>query len=252
MRLAVAFLTVLPAWPRPTDDAAARAVAWYVPVGLGVGALLALATAGAWWALPPFPAAALVVTAWAAVTGALHLDGLADCADAALAPVPAARRIEIAHDVHHGTFAVVAVVALLLLKVSALAGLGRAEAVALVLIAPLPARLAAVAALRMLAPARPGGMGAAARAGATPAALVVGGMLTVAVAALAFGWTGLVVATGGLLAGLGAAAWVAARLGGVTGDVCGAAIEVAEAAALCLGAALVHHGATAFPLGGWR
>ncbi|HEX8359223.1 MAG TPA: adenosylcobinamide-GDP ribazoletransferase, partial [Longimicrobium sp.] len=68
----------------PVTPADLRAsTAWYPLVGL---ALAALPTAALLAPLPALPRAALALAAWVAVTGALHLDGWADCCDAAFAP----------------------------------------------------------------------------------------------------------------------------------------------------------------------
>ena len=123
----------------------------------------------------------------------------------------------------------------------------RADAAALLVAAPVAGRTAAVAALRFVRPARAGGMGADARAGATAAAIAAGIVLSLLAALVAFGLAGGVLAAAGIAAGIGVAWWIAGRLGGLTGDVCGAAIEIGETAALLAGAALLQHGVGAFP-----
>src|SRR5262245_48439166 len=84
-RTAFGLLTVLPVGG--SRWAPVRAVAWYPAVAVVLGALLAGAAAVSFEWLSPLLAAALVVALWAVLTGALHLDGLADTADAAFAPV---------------------------------------------------------------------------------------------------------------------------------------------------------------------
>ena len=80
MRAALAFLTPWPGARLPTP----RALRWF-PL---VGALLGFVLGGLWWVTAkawPLPvAAAIVVVADLALTGMLHLDGLADCADGML------------------------------------------------------------------------------------------------------------------------------------------------------------------------
>jgi len=241
-REAVRLLTVIPVGSSARPAAPASAVAWYVPVGLLAGGLLALAAFAAWEAFPPMLAAVAVVACWAALTGALHLDGLADTADAALAPVSRERRLAIARDVAHGTFAVVAVVVLLAVKAAAIAGMSRDGAVAVMLLAPVSARATAVAAMRIFPPARAEGMGAATRVGATPA-VVAGGMAIAGVTAfVALGPVGIASAGIAVASGLAVAAWIAGRMGGLTGDGYGAVIELTEAAALCVTAAFFANG----------
>ena len=81
--VAIGFLTRIPVPARVFDDASARSqsLAWYPLVGVLIGTLLCALV----WALPdakPLLVAAIVLLAWVAITGALHLDGLADSADA--------------------------------------------------------------------------------------------------------------------------------------------------------------------------
>ena len=88
MRAALGFLTVV-GGATPRDD---RAPAWF---GV-VGALVGLAVGGAWWVAgelwPALLAAVIAVAVDAALTGFLHLDGLADSADGLLPPVDRAIR----------------------------------------------------------------------------------------------------------------------------------------------------------------
>lgn len=82
LAIAFGFLTRLP-MPKVAWDVQAQAASlkWYPFVGLVLGAIFVLAA----WCLqhmPSLPAAAVMVALWVIVTGALHLDGLADSADA--------------------------------------------------------------------------------------------------------------------------------------------------------------------------
>src|SRR5262245_60421135 len=81
--LAVRFLTVLPIRGREAagPDALGRAAWWFPIVGLALGAALALIDRALQATVTPLVAAALVLTFWKAITGAIHLDGLADCLD---------------------------------------------------------------------------------------------------------------------------------------------------------------------------
>jgi adenosylcobinamide-GDP ribazoletransferase len=236
---AVTFLTTLPAPVRlPSTPDLGRAARWFSLVGLLIGLALWGVQALAGWLFAPWLAGGLVVVAWAALTGALHLDGLADCCDGLLAPVAPERRLEILRDPRLGSFGVAGLVLFLVLKVGAVAAVGPAAVgPAALLLAPAWARwLLLIAAQRPQA--RPDGMGAAFAATLTPRTLGIAAIVPVAVVALSgaplTALLALVVATG---AALGAARLAEARLGGVTGDVYGLVVELAELAVLLVFAA---------------
>lgn len=122
--LAVQFLTRLPT-PQVRDfrqDDLTRSAVWHPFVGALIGALLALPL----WALPDHPwlAAVLALLLWVWVTGALHLDGLGDVADAfGASHRDPARFLEVLKDPRMGVFGVVTVAMQLLLKLVLLAEL---------------------------------------------------------------------------------------------------------------------------------
>lgn len=240
LRTAIGFLTVLPAGQAAWQPA--RAVAWYPVVGVVLAAIVACAVALIGWAFPPLLAGVLGVGAWAILTGALHLDGLADTADAAFAPVPRGRKLEILADVHHGTFAVVTVALVLLAKAAALGSIEGRSAAAAAAFAIVSARGVLPLVMRVFAPARPGGMGAAAHEGATPAVAALGLLIGLVAAIVTFSWVGVVVFAGAGGGMLTAGAGLSARFGGLTGDCYGSLIEAGELAVLVTVAALVAHG----------
>lgn len=232
LALAVGTLTALrmPVQGNVGQEDLRASTAFYPLVGLGVGAVPALALL---LPLPPLPAAALALALWVAVTGALHVDGWADCCDAAFAPPAAdpeatrAKRLRILADPHHGTFGVAGTFLLLLGKWSALVHVPAAAP----LVAAAVGRWAMVFALRAFPPARAGGLGAT-FAGRVPLATA-----TLLLAAILLGvWLAVDVGPWAALVGAGAAVagagFLARRFGGVTGDVCGAVGEVAELAVL--------------------
>lgn len=230
--IAVGFLTRLPVPARVFDDVAARAtsLAWYPAVGLLLGILLA----GLAWSLqglPPLLAAALLLLAWVAVTGGLHLDGLADSADAWAGGLgDRERTLAIMKDPRCGPAGVVAIVLVLLLKFAALASLPPSAWPSL-LLAPLLARTALTAAFTTTGYMRSGGLGSAlvnAPRFACAVAMLAAALLTIALATL-IGLLALAMAT------LVVLAWRRAcmrRLGGITGDTAGALTEMVEAAVL--------------------
>lgn len=230
--VALQFLTRLPlSLSRPPDAAAQRrSLYWYPAVGLVVGAALLLA---AWLtsALPPAPRAALLLALWALLTGLLHLDGLADCADAWLGGHgDRARTLAILKDPRAGSAAVAMLVLVLLLKFAALQTLlASGAATPALLLAPLLARAAVPVLFASTPYVRDGGLGAVLAREADRRALL-GVAALAALPALACGaWAALLAVAG---VGFFVRALALRRLGGFTGDVAGALIELAEAAAL--------------------
>jgi adenosylcobinamide-GDP ribazoletransferase len=211
-------------------------------VALVIAAPGALALAlGAALGLPDAASAALCLAASALATGCFHEDGLADAADGLGGGATREARLTIMKDSRVGTFGASALALSFLLRAAALAGvsasLGAGAAVAAWLIAAALARLIGLAPLFLLEPARAAGLAALAQ---RPAAgpLARGALLALVVAALGAMAGGLSFAA--LLAGLvgaaaatGALVAIARRLiGGQTGDIAGAAEQLAEIALL--------------------
>ena len=228
---AVAFLTRVPVGRRVAVDGAdvARGGAWFPLVGAAVGAVaggLADALAGSLGA--PL-AAVLGIAAATALTGALHLDALADAADA-LGATSRERALEIMRDHAIGAYGATALVLGLAAKVAALAALapGR-DALRYAVCAAAVARVVPLLLSAALPYARPGAGAGRVLDGARPLRLAV----AVGIAAGLCAWLHALplLAVGAAVA---AAVGLAARrgLGGVTGDVLGAAVELTEIAAL--------------------
>lgn len=233
--IAIQFLTCLPVPLKrpPTAWEIGASLLCYPLVGLGIG--LVLLGLDSWLAgRADLVSAALLLTVWVMMTGALHLDGLADTADAWLGGFgDRTRTLAIMKDPRSGPAAVVAVVLVLLLKVAALqALLTRPEGASGLLLAPLLGRTALVLLFLTTAYVRPGGLGEAlARHLPRRAAWVV-----VAMALAGAGWvTGpagwRALAAAGLMF-LAVRGWLLKRLGGTTGDTAGALVELTECAVL--------------------
>ena len=241
--LAVSLLTTvpvgqrLPARIRPEDQG--RSVVCYPLVGLLIGAVLVLAE-GVFRGAAPLLAAALLLAVWVGITGALHLDGLADCIDAACAGHGDPSRILTAmKDPAAGPVAVAAIAVVLLIKFAALATLlaRGGSIVGLLLAVPMLARAAAAALMATTAYRRDEGI-ARDQAATRPQGAI--GLAVVAV----FIAGGLLLPSGlwvliALLAGVVGWGWRRiwqVLIGGYTGDVVGALIELIETAALIAGA----------------
>ena len=233
--LALGFLTTLPTRRVPyVEGGLGRSAAWFPVIGLLIGVLLLLMQAAAALIFGPGVAAVLVVVLWAMLTGGLHLDGLADCCDGLLVSAPRERRLEIMRDPRVGSFAVTGLVLVLLLKAAAVFSLraGSPASLALVL-APLWARWWILSTARR-PPARTDGLGSSFSAALTPRLLGYALVLPLALLGIGawFDWRSLVAVVFSGLACLGVLQLAQARIGGITGDVLGAVVELTEVAFL--------------------
>ena len=236
------FLTALPVplWRAPTPAERGAAVAWYPLIGLMLGSIVALVDYGLRHSTLAAPViGVLLVALLALLTGFLHLDGLVDTCDAALASRSREERLAIAHDPQAGAFGVVGVVLLLLLKVSLLAGPLGAHRVAVLIYFPALARCVMSAAVIMLPSARGvEGMGGSVKAHARPWMLGVAATIALIPTFVTLRWHALAMILGAIIGGACVAILALRRLGGMTGDVYGAICECAEVGAL-LATALV-------------
>jgi adenosylcobinamide-GDP ribazoletransferase len=228
--------------PRGDMERVARAQAWFPAVGLLLGLALLALDRLALRALPEASVDVLLVVALALLTGALHLDGLADTADGLLGGATPDERLAIMRDVHAGTYAVVAVACVLAMKWAGLAALPGEVRVEAILIAPCLARWALLVTAAQFPYARAEGTGAAFRAHAWPTAAAIGGATALVAAVVLLGAGGAAAVAFAAACGLGVGAYATRMLGGVTGDVYGATVEVTEALALLFIAALAHRG----------
>ena len=249
-RVALSMFTVIPARVGGAldDGAAARAILWLPAIGLllgGAGAGIVLAAGRLNPAGPGrLLGAALAIAAVAALTGGLHLDGLADTADGLGSRRPADGALEVMRRSDIGPMGAAALVLVLLIQVTAVAAVPRLPlAAAALALAEVTGRVAVVIATSSPA-ARPGGFGAlvAGRTTAVHRSLTAGLLACAATAAgLAAGGPGLAArALAAVLAGLLAGGLLQRtaerRLGGMTGDVFGAILQVSAATVLVAGA----------------
>jgi adenosylcobinamide-GDP ribazoletransferase len=230
---AVAFLTRAPVGRFVALDGTdvARAAPLFPLVGGAVGAcsgLLADAIAGP---LPGLVAGLLGVALAALLTGAIHLDALADTADA-LGGRTRAEALEIMRDHAIGAYGATALVLVLLLDAATLGALAtRDDAVLAALAAGAAGRAAMLPIAAALPSARHGGGQGGVLAGLGPGKAIAGSLLALLLAAPA-GTAGFaaVLAAAGVSAAL--AGFYRVWLGGFTGDLLGAAAKLADTAAL--------------------
>ncbi len=233
--IALQFLSSLPLQlPRmPTPEEQGRSLLCYPLVGLLFGLLL-LAAAWLLEGAPPALAAALLLTLWVALSGALHLDGLADSADAWLGGLgDRERTLAIMKDPRSGPMAVVALVLLLLLKFAALLALLEAGQWLALLLVPLLARASLLGLFLGTPYVRAGGLGAA-MAAHLPRTAGRRVLLLSGAACLLAGWSGLLAVAAALGVHLLLRRQLLRRLGGTTGDTAGALLELSECALLVL------------------
>lgn len=217
----------------------AAAAPWFPAVGALVGAVVATVGVGAGALWPVGVAAALAILVNVLLTGALHLDGLADCADGSGGHTRE-RRLAIMKDHAVGVYGAAAVVFDLLLRTLCLAGLlvvGPGVAFAGIVAAWTLSRAAMLPVALVLPYARSGGTGQTVIDGLTRVrcAVGLGGTILLALVLVvpSAGFLALLAAlAAAALAALGPSLWAGARLGGATGDVLGAVAECALIGAL--------------------
>lgn len=228
--IALQFLTRLPITLRrqPADTDSGASLLYYPLVGLLIGILmllLAYLSRGG----GPLLQAALVLALWVGITGALHIDGLADVADAWVGGQGDRQRtLQLMKDPTCGPMAVSVVVIMLLLKLAALHSLLQKGDWSLLLLVPALGRGSLVAAFLFIPYIRAGGLGAVlvANLPAAPARwlLLGGGLASVLVWGMV---AAAMIGAAGLLF-LFCHRALMQRIGGLTGDAAGALCELTE------------------------
>ncbi|UPG94142.1 adenosylcobinamide-GDP ribazoletransferase [Luteibacter aegosomatissinici] len=238
--IAFGFLTRLPL-PKVAWDVRAQAASlkWYPLVGFVLG-LIVVAAAWCFQHVPSLPAAALLLVLWVIVTGALHLDGLADSADAWIGGMgDRERTLAIMKDPRCGPAGVMSLILVSLIKFAALTALVGAGSPAIdtantlpwaLLLPPLLARGALVALFLTTPYVRDNGLGAPLR-GAPALGCQVAVILTI-FSTFAFGYAGAKAFIAALLVGIFWRRACMKRINGFTGDTAGAMVELIEAATL--------------------
>jgi adenosylcobinamide-GDP ribazoletransferase len=230
-RIAFGLMTTLP-FRLPDDWQAGdsgRASVWYPFVGLIIGGLTWLTWMGTTRLFSPLVAGILTLIVWVALTGGLHLDGLADCCDGLLASTTVERRLEIMKDPRLGAFGGIGLVLTLLLKAAVLSSLTPQSALGILLAASLARWCILPAGLLPLA--RPSGMGADFKAGFRSWFIAAGAIIPLALS-IFLGTRGLISLAAGLISAALVLRLAKSRINGVTGDVFGMTVEVVEVISL--------------------
>jgi adenosylcobinamide-GDP ribazoletransferase len=236
-QLAFQFLTRFPVGRATREGAdAGRSCAWFPLAGAAMGLLVAGAAYLARGHVPAPLAGVLAAAALAWLSGGLHLDGLADLFDGLSGGHGDRDRIlAIMRDGRIGAHGAAALVLVLLVKAAALAELAARGDPWMIAAAPAVARFAAVPLVVWFPYAREEGLGKAFRGTAGSREIAVAALLAAAALAPAVPRS-LASATAALAVAGALALAVRRRLGGLTGDVYGAAIELAEVAFLSVAA----------------
>lgn len=241
--LAVGTMTVLPVrGPRAVDMPRAAVAMSIAPVAvLPAGVFIAAAAAAFdWVGLPHLVAASLLIAAGVLATRALHVDGLADTVDGLAASYDRERALTVMRTGDVGPAGTAAVVLVLGVQVFAAATvLAHDQGWIAVAVAWCCARTAlTLLCVRGVVAARPEGLGAAV-AGSVPVAVLVVVLVAAAAAMSGAGllldrpwWQGVLAMVTAIVV-LGALLQrCRARLGGITGDVLGAGVEICAAVLL--------------------
>lgn len=232
LQAAVKLLTIVPFGGGASGERALARSPVFFPV---VGAAIGLASAAVWnvtadW-FPDAIAAVFAIVTSLVLTGGLHIDGLADTMDGLFGGRSRARKLEIMSDPGVGAFGATAIALSLLLRWSILTSMDPDSDWLLLVVAATLSRATVAGVMTTFPYAREQGIGSvysASKGLVIPVVAIIG----VGVA-FAFGsGAGLVAAGFAALVGVAVALYAKRKIGGLTGDVYGAIVELAELAAL--------------------
>lgn len=240
--IAVQFMTTIPIKLPclPSREQNALSMLFYPVIGLMIGGVLWLVAS--YVQLPMMLLSCVVMVVWVWLTGGLHLDGLADTADAWVGGFGDRQRtLTIMKDPNTGAMGVIAIVLCLALKWAAVYCLLELDAVLALLFVPMLGRMSALALFATTPYVRQHGLGSALQD--VPKYLLWLVMLGFGAAVFALSWQMAVVMIGVWAVMLAWLRWrFVGRIGGITGDTVGASIEVVEVAMLVAVVAVLYGG----------
>jgi adenosylcobinamide-GDP ribazoletransferase len=228
---AIQFLTVLPIPGDVTGDVEGlgKGVPFFPVVGLLIGFIAAMLVFVLAAILPPFPACALIVIFLIAVSGGLHMDGLADTADGFFSARPRERILEIMRDSRTGVMGVIAVVCAIMLKVSLLVSLPHSTRLGIIFLMPLAGRCALVMMMTGIPYVRSeGGLATLFVKRRSWLHAIWAALFLVVAGFLVAKWMGMIAALATLAATALFSLYSLRKIGGYTGDTLGAVCEIAE------------------------
>jgi len=236
---ALRFLSIIP-FPGKPPKSTSHVLAGYPWAGVILGIITAAAAWAGGWVFSGAGIAVITVAVRIAITGGLHMDGLADLADGIGGGRDREKRLMIMADSRLGSFGALALLVMAALQITVIAELlvktpGNhlsLQALYPLIFAPALSRGIIPLMMRLFPSARPGGMGDRNRASAGSLAVMTALISVTVIAAFFYGIAGIIITAAVILFILGIAAGITRRLGGLTGDVYGALIEISDLLAL--------------------
>jgi adenosylcobinamide-GDP ribazoletransferase len=227
LKVALAFLTRIPINHGP-QISLRRSAALFPLVGAFIGLIGGLVFYVSSAILPPLVSASISILVTVAITGAFHLDGLADICDGLIGGWNREERLKILKDSRHGTYGVAAISLQLILQVCLLSALSPRDGLFTLIVLHTLSRLVPI--FLMLIPATSGhdGMGASVSREIGAREPLVGSLITVLLIAPIMGLNFLLLSAILFLTLSIFALWVIRKIGGMVGDAFGAGEQISE------------------------
>ena len=227
LKVALAFLTRIPINHGP-QISLRRSAALFPLVGALIGLIGGLVFYVSSAILPPLVSASTSILVTVAITGAFHLDGLADICDGLIGGWNREERLKILKDSRHGTYGVAAISLQLILQVCLLSALSPRDGLFTLIVLHTLSRLVPI--FLMLIPATSGhdGMGASVSREIGAREPLVGSLITVLLIAPIMGLNFLLLSAILFLTLSIFALWVIRKIGGMVGDAFGAGEQISE------------------------
>jgi adenosylcobinamide-GDP ribazoletransferase len=228
---AIQFLTVIP-FPKSFtggEKELEKCMPFFPVVGLLIGIIIAAFDHVMGFMLPLLPASVMTAIAMTSISGGLHMDGLADTADGFFSARPRERILEIMRDSRTGVMGVLAVVFVIVLKVSVLISLPPPFRPGIIVLMPLAGRCSFVVMMTALPYVRrEGGLATAFGVGKSWLNVLWTSAFLLAAGWLAGRWMGLAASFSALLMAALFSVYCFRKIGGYTGDTLGAGCELTE------------------------
>ena len=227
LKVALAFLTRIPINHGP-QISLRRSAALFPLVGALIGLIGGLVFYVSSAILPPLVSASISILVTVAITGAFHLDGLADICDGLIGGWNREERLKILKDSRHGTYGVAAISLQLILQVCLLSALSPRDGLFTLIVLHTLSRLVPI--FLMLIPATSGhdGMGASVSREIGVREPLVGSLITVLLIAPIMGLNFLLLSAILFLTLSIFALWVIRKIDGMVGDAFGAGEQISE------------------------